>query len=45
VSSVIPGMRKVRTVESSCSVSDLGALPETLVSKLKKHAWIKDFHS
>jgi aryl-alcohol dehydrogenase-like predicted oxidoreductase len=45
VSSVIPGMRKVRTVESSCSVSDLGALPEWLVDKLKKHAWVKDFHS
>ena len=45
VSSVIPGMRKVRTVESSCSVSDLGGLPEDLLERLKKHAWVKDFHS
>ena len=45
VSTVIPGMRKVRTVESSCSVSDLGALPDDVLAKLKKHAWIKDFHS
>ena len=45
VSTVIPGMRKVRTVESSCSVSDLGALPEALIETLKKHAWVKDFHS
>ena len=42
---VIPGMRKVRTVESSSSVSNLGALPEALLTKLKKHAWVKDFHS
>lgn len=45
VSTVIPGMRKIRTVESSCSVSDLGSLPADLVDKLKKHAWVKDFHS
>jgi aryl-alcohol dehydrogenase-like predicted oxidoreductase len=45
VSTVIPGMRKVRTVESSCSVSDLGALPADVLAKLKKHAWVKDFHS
>jgi aryl-alcohol dehydrogenase-like predicted oxidoreductase len=45
VSSVIPGMRKVRTVESSCSVSDLGALPAAVLEKLKRHAWIKDFHA
>ena len=45
VSTVIPGMRKVRTVESSCSVSDPGALPDDLLAKLQKHAWVKDFHS
>ncbi len=45
VSTVIPGMRKVRTVESSCSVSDLGGLSADLFQKLKKHAWVKDFHS
>jgi aryl-alcohol dehydrogenase-like predicted oxidoreductase len=45
VSTVIPGMRKVRTAESSCSVSDLGALPDEVLAKMKKHAWVKDFHS
>jgi aryl-alcohol dehydrogenase-like predicted oxidoreductase len=45
VSTVIPGMRKVRTVESSCSVSDLGGLSHEVLEKLKKHAWVKDFHS
>ena len=45
ISTVIPGMRKVRTVESSCSVSDLGALPDEVLAKMKKHAWVKDFHS
>jgi aryl-alcohol dehydrogenase-like predicted oxidoreductase len=45
VTTVIPGMRKVRTVESSCSVSDLGALPNDVLAKMKKHAWVKDFHS
>jgi len=45
VSSVIPGMRRVSTVESSCSVSDLGALQATIIETLKKHAWVKDFHS
>lgn len=45
VSSVIPGMRRVSTVESSCSVSDLGALPSALLETLKKHAWAKEFHS
>jgi hypothetical protein len=38
-------MRKVRTVESSCSVSDLGPLPGDVLARMKKHAWVKDFHS
>lgn len=45
VSSVIPGMRKVRNVESSCAVSDLGPLPAHVLAILKQHAWVKDFHS
>lgn len=45
VSTVIPGMRRVSTVESSCSVSDLGALPRDVLTRLEKHAWVKDFHS
>jgi len=45
VSTVIPGMRKVRNVESSCTVSDLGPLSPDVLAILKKHAWVKDFHS
>lgn len=45
VSSVIPGMRRPQTVESSCSVSDKGPLgPETLAI-LKRHAWPRNFYS
>jgi aryl-alcohol dehydrogenase-like predicted oxidoreductase len=45
VSTVIPGMRKVKTVESSCSVSDAGPLPEPVLQRLKKHAWEKNFYA
>jgi len=45
VSTVIPGMRKVRNVESSCGVSDQGPLSPDVLAILKKHAWVKDFHS
>ncbi len=45
VSTVIPGMRKVRNVESNCGVSDLGSLPAEVLSKIKKHAWERDFYS
>ena len=45
VSSVIPGMRKVRNVESNCRVSDTGPLGEPVVEKLRKHAWNKNFYS
>jgi aryl-alcohol dehydrogenase-like predicted oxidoreductase len=45
VSTVIPGMRRVRTVESSCGVSDKGPLDKSTLEKLKKHAWDKNFYS
>lgn len=44
VSSVIPGMRRVQTVESSCSVSDAGPLPENVLAILKGHAWYRNFY-
>ncbi|MGH9559095.1 MAG: aldo/keto reductase, partial [Bryobacteraceae bacterium] len=44
VSTVIPGMRKLRNVESSCGVSDAGPLDERVLSILKKHAWDRDFY-
>jgi len=45
VSSVIPGMRRVRNVESNCRVSDTGPLEEALLQKLRKHAWDKNYYS
>ncbi len=44
VSTVIPGMRRVKTVESSCSVSDQGPLPPDVLAKLKRHAWERNFY-
>lgn len=44
VSTVIPGMRRVKTVESSCSVSELGPLPPDVLAKLKRHAWERNFY-
>ena len=44
VTSVIPGMRQVRNVESNCGVSDRGALPAAALATLKKHAWDKDYY-
>lgn len=45
VSTVIPGMRRVSTVESSTSVSGKGALPEDVLARLRRHAWDKNFYS
>lgn len=44
VSSVIPGMRRVRNVESNCGVSEKGPLDAALLAKLKHHAWNKNFY-
>jgi aryl-alcohol dehydrogenase-like predicted oxidoreductase len=45
VTTVIPGMRRVRNVESNCRVSDSGPLEEASLQKLRKHAWNKNFYS
>lgn len=45
VSTVIPGMRKVRNVERNCSVSDKGALSQNVIRKLEKHAWNKNYYT
>ncbi|HEY8995292.1 MAG TPA: aldo/keto reductase [Lacunisphaera sp.] len=39
VSTVIPGIRSVAQAEANCSVSDLPAMPRTLVEKLRRHNW------
>ncbi len=45
VSTVIPGMRSLRNVETNIRVSDTGALsPETL-TVLRKHAWNKNYYA
>jgi aryl-alcohol dehydrogenase-like predicted oxidoreductase len=44
VSTVIPGMRKVRNVESSTGVSAKGALDERLLAVARKHAWDKNYY-
>jgi aryl-alcohol dehydrogenase-like predicted oxidoreductase len=44
VTTVIPGMRTVRNVESNCSVSDGTLLSKALLSELKAHRWDRDFY-
>ena len=44
VSTVIPGMRRVATVESSCGVSAKGPLPTDVMAILRKHAWNKNYY-
>ena len=39
ISTTIPGMRKIRNVESNMSCSDGKGLPAGLLNKLKKHRW------
>jgi aryl-alcohol dehydrogenase-like predicted oxidoreductase len=45
VSTVIPGMRRVRNVESNAAVSELGPLPASILEVLRRHAWNKNFYS
>jgi aryl-alcohol dehydrogenase-like predicted oxidoreductase len=44
VTSVIPGMRTRRHVESNTALSDLGALPAATLATLKRHAWDRNFY-
>jgi aryl-alcohol dehydrogenase-like predicted oxidoreductase len=39
VSTIIPGMRKIRNVEANIAASDKGPLPAVLHSELQKHRW------
>jgi aryl-alcohol dehydrogenase-like predicted oxidoreductase len=45
VSSVIPGMRTRRHVESNAAQSDQGALDAPTLATLKRHAWDRNFYS
>lgn len=44
VSTVIPGMRRIKTVDSSCGVSDKGPLTPDVLAILKRHAWFRNFY-
>ena len=41
VSTIIPGMRRIRNVESNVRASAAGALPPELLAELRKHRWIR----
>jgi aryl-alcohol dehydrogenase-like predicted oxidoreductase len=44
VTSVIPGMRRVSTVESSCRTSASGPLDAATLAILRRHAWDRNFY-
>ncbi len=41
VSTIIPGMRKLKNVESNVTSSDKGELPPALLAELKNHSWVR----
>lgn len=45
VSTVIPGMRKIRNVEANLAASEAGPLSKETLDVLKNHAWTKNFYS
>jgi aryl-alcohol dehydrogenase-like predicted oxidoreductase len=44
VTTVIPGMRRVETVESSCRAAAAGKLDDRTLAILKRHAWDRNFY-
>jgi len=44
VSTVIPGLRRLKNVESSVSYSRKGRLTKELMEELKKHSWERNFY-
>jgi aryl-alcohol dehydrogenase-like predicted oxidoreductase len=44
VSTVIPGMRRVRNAEMNTAVSDLGPLDPAVLKILERHAWERNFY-
>lgn len=44
VTTVIPGMRRVATVESSCRAAAGGKLDERTLAILKRHVWNRNFY-
>ncbi len=44
VTTVIPGMRSSRHVDSNCRVSGKPALSAELLERIKKHRWVRNFY-
>lgn len=44
VSASIPGMRRIRNVESNVRACGRGVLPPEKIAKLRKHLWVKNFY-
>ncbi len=44
VTSVIPGMRRVRHVESNVAATDQGPLPAEILEILERHGWPRNFY-
>lgn len=44
VTSVIPGMRRVETVEDNCRAAAAGTLDAHALAILKRHAWARNFY-
>ena len=42
VATTIPGMRKVKHVESNIATSDMGPLPDDLIDELREHRWDRE---
>ncbi len=45
VSTVIPGMRSISSVEGNTMASGQGPLPTDMLDKLRKHAWNRNFYA
>jgi aryl-alcohol dehydrogenase-like predicted oxidoreductase len=45
VSTVIPGMRRVASVEANAAVSDGRRLSPALLGRLAAHAWPRNFYA
>jgi aryl-alcohol dehydrogenase-like predicted oxidoreductase len=45
VSTVIPGMRTCRHVESNTAISEAGVLPGDTLAILKRHAWDRNYYT
>jgi aryl-alcohol dehydrogenase-like predicted oxidoreductase len=45
VSTVIPGMRSISSVEANVRASELGPLSESLIAVLRRHAWDRNFYA